>query len=83
MEKDLAASEKAFESMSLHDQALVLLEILKAFRCSAQNANLTALCGKGTVGRVLISKKLTGCSSAYLIHQSSTGLYEYRENLLG
>ena len=82
MEKDLTAHQAAFERMSLYDQAITLLEILKAFRCNAQNANLIALCGKGTVGRVLISKKLDKCTSAYLIHQSPTGLFELKEDLL-
>lgn len=82
MERDLKESEESFRKMNLHDQAITLLEILKAFRCNAQNANLSLLCGKGTVGRVLISKKLENCTSAFLIHQSPTGLYEVRENLL-
>ncbi len=82
MEKDLNSCKDAFLQLSLHDQALVLLEILKAFRCNPQNANLTALCGKGTVGRVKISKKLSGCKTALLLHQSPTGLYEYKEDLL-
>lgn len=82
MEKDLIGSRDAFYTKSLHDQALILLEILKAFRSNAQNANLSDLCGKGTVGRVLISKKLDGYASAFLVHQSPAGLYEYRENLL-
>ena len=82
MEKDLREHQAVFEKMSLYDQAMTLLEILKAFRCNAQNANLTALCEKGTVGRVLISKKLDKCTSAYLIHQSPTGLFESKEDLL-
>ena len=82
MEKDLVTHQADFEKMALYDQTMILLEILKAFRCNAQNANLTALCGKGTAGRVLISKKLNKCTSAYLIHQSPTGLYEVKENLL-
>ncbi len=82
MEKDLKDGKDAFKELSLHDQVLVLLEILKAFRCNPQNANLKLLCGKGTVGRVLISKKLDGDKTASLIHQSVTGLFEYRENLL-
>ncbi len=82
MEKDLQQNYNTFQNRSVYEQSMILLEILKAFRCNAQNTNLTVLCGKGTVGRVLISKKIDSYNSAYLIHQSPTGLYEIRENLL-
>ncbi len=83
MRNDLINSHHSFLEKSVYEQSMILLEILKAFRCNAQNSNLTALCGKGTVGRVMISKKLDSYSHAFLIHQSPTGLYEIRENLLG
>ena len=83
MNKDLEASKELFKTKSLYEQALILLEILKPFRSNAQNANLKELCGKGTVGRIVVNKKLDAMESAYLIHQSVTGLYEVRENLLG
>lgn len=82
MEKDLIAGRESFREKTLNEQAVILMEILKAFRCNPQNANLTNLCGKGTVGRVLISKKLSTYKTAFLIHQSVTGLFEVRENLL-
>ena len=80
--KDLEANQQSFLEKSLYEQVLLLLEILKPFRCNAQYANLSALNGKGTVGRVLIQKKLNNAMSASLIHQSVTGLYECREDLL-
>lgn len=82
MEKDLKGSQGDFKQKSEYEQACILMEILKAFRCNPQNANLKSLCGKGTVGRVQISKKLDNITSAFLIHQSPTGLYEIREDLL-
>ena len=84
MERDLRGSKDAFDRMSLYEQAKTLLEILKAFRSDAQNANLEALCGKGkeTAGRITMNKKLSEKKTAYLIHQSVTGLYETREDLL-
>lgn len=82
MKKDLEANQQSFLEKSLYEQVLLLLEILKPFRCNAQYANLSALCGKGTVGRVQIHKKLSIAASASLIHQSVTGLYERREDLL-
>ena len=58
------------------------MEILKAFKCDAQISNLKDLCGKGNVGKILKNASLQGFQSAYLIHQSPTGLYEYRTDLL-
>ena len=59
------------------------MEILKAFRCNPQYANLKELCNKGTVGRILQHKRISDCQEAVLVHQSVTGLYEVREDLLG
>jgi len=83
MKKDLEESKNTFLSKSLYEQALILLEILKPFRSNAQNANLKDLCGKGTVGRIIVNKKLNMHASAKLVHQSVTGLFEVSENLLG
>ena len=82
MKQDLVNSREAFCRKTPAQQARLLLEILKAFRCNAQNANLKELCGKGTVGRITISKRISGCGKAALVHQSVTGLYEVREDLL-
>ncbi len=79
---NLKASTETFESMSILAQAKTLMEILKAFKCDAQNPNLKELCGKGVVGRIQKKTALQGFQSAYLIHQSPTGLYEYRTDLL-
>ena len=82
MRKDLEDNKESFEAKSLYEQAMLLLEILKPFRCNPQNANLKELCGKGTVGRITMNKRIDGMKSAHLIHQSVTGLFEVRENLL-
>ena len=79
---NLKASAEAFEKMGVLSQAKTLMEILKAFKCDAQNPNLKELCGKGLVGRIQKKAALQGFQSAYLIHQSPTGLYEYRTDLL-
>ena len=79
---DMTNYKGRFTEMSLYEQVTVLLEVLKAFRCNAQKPDFTLLCGKGTVGSILKNKNITQLSSAYLIHQSATGLYEVKENLL-
>ena len=82
MRKDLEENRMTFAAKTPYEQVLILLEILKPFRSNAQNANLKELCGKGTVGRVVVNKKLDTFDGAFLIHQSVTGLYEVREDLL-
>ena len=79
---NLKSSAEAFEKMGILSQAKTLMEILKAFKCDAQNPNLKELCGKGLVGRIQKKAALQGFQSAYLINQSPTGLYEYRTDLL-
>lgn len=80
--KSLEESRAAFVNMNTLEQALILNEILKAFRCNSVWSNFKTLNGKGTVGKLQLSKNITNCKSAYLIHQSPTGLYEYKEDLL-
>lgn len=79
---NLNAGVEAFKKMSVLSQAKTLMEILKAFKCDAQNPNLKELCDKGLVGRIQKKAALQGFNTAYLIHQSPTGLYEYRTDLL-
>lgn len=79
---NLKASDETFKNMDILSQAKTLMEILKAFKCDAQSSNLKDLCGKGSVGTILKNASLQGVQSAYLIHQSPTGLYEYRTDLL-
>ena len=83
MQKDLTDSKEVFKGKTVKEQVEILMEILKAFRCNPQYANLKELCNKGTVGRILQHKRISDCQEAVLVHQSVTGLYEVREDLLG
>ncbi len=83
MKADMLAHREKFESMSMYEQCKLLLEILKAFKCSAQNPDFSALCGKGTVAQVKRSMNLGNYKSARLINQSVTGLFETGVDLLG
>ena len=82
MRDDMENNREKFEAMSILAQTKLLLEILKAFKCNAQNADFSELCGKGTVGRIAKSKTISKLESAVLVSQSITGLYETRTNLL-
>jgi hypothetical protein len=63
-------------------QVKLLLEALKAFRCNAVYGNFEQLSGVKMRGRIEMNKKISALSSAYLINQSVTGLYEHRIDLL-
>ncbi len=82
LESDIEKSRDIFATKSLLEQCQILLEILKAFLVTVDRLSLKELCGKGEAGQITINKKITGKSSVYLIHQSPTGLYEVREDLL-
>jgi len=83
MAEDMLAHKAKFDGASVLEQCRLLLEILKAFKCNAQNPDFTFLCGKGAVAILLSNANITKRNTAFLIHQSVTGLYEYKTNLLG
>lgn len=80
--KVLENNAEGFALLSVPAQCRVLSEILKIFICDAQKADLKELCGKAVGKRVRRSANISSCNSVFLIHQSSTGLYEYRTDLL-
>lgn len=79
---DMKTSKERFISMSLYEQCLIIREILKAFKCDAANASFKELCGKGTVGRIQKAKKLSCDGEIYIVHQSVTGVFETKIDLL-
>jgi CRISPR-associated endonuclease Csn1 len=80
--KELREYESNFIEMSMWEQIKILLEALKTFRCNAVYGNFELLSGIKMRGRVEMNKKISALSSAYLINQSVTGLYEHRIDLL-
>lgn len=82
MGNEMKEYENKFIAMSIWEQTKILLEALKAFRCNAVYGNFKELSGKGTRGLILMNKKISELSSAYMINQSITGLYEHRVDLL-
>lgn len=63
-------------------QCKILKELISMLQCNATYANLTLLCGKKVGNRIRKSCNISELHSAVLIHQSVTGLFEVRENLL-
>lgn len=82
MRADMEKHHEKFSTMSELGQVNLLLEVLKAFRCNAQKADFTNLCGKGSVGILVKSKAVSKLDSAYLVNRSVTGLYETKVDLL-
>lgn len=79
---DMSDNRDKFPEVSILDQCNILLEILKAFKCDSQLPNFKVLNGKGSVAGIRKSAKISGLASAYLIHQSVTGIYETKVDLL-
>ena len=79
---DMKSSRSKYEDLNILEQAKILLEVLKAFKCDRQVSNFKSLNGKASVGIIAFSSNLSNLKSAYLINQSVTGLYEKKINLL-
>lgn len=69
----LQNGKSAFESLSVLQQANVLLQIFRFFKCDAQTADLSLIGGSGLSGKLLINKNITD-ADVRLIHQSPCGL---------
>ena len=51
-------------------------------QCKVFTADLSLLGGSKLAGNMAINKNIGGCTSAYLINQSVTGLFEQKVDLL-
>ena len=73
-----------FSQLTVFDQCRILLQLLNLFANNAASADLKLLNGKSGIGILLTSKNLDNYSGHRfeLIHQSITGFYEKRINLL-
>lgn len=75
----------AFEKLNIRKQCFVLTEILKIIHCNAVLGNLTYIGEGSSSGRVGLNSVLSevkGIKSIYLVHQSVTGLFEKKIDLL-
>ena len=52
------------------------------FVCKPVTADLTLINGSKIAGNMALSKNITNAKSAFLIHQSITGLFEQKIDLL-
>ena len=74
--KKLSEKEKVFVSLSVLEQAKVLLQITRFMKCNAEAADLSLLKDGSRCGILRIGKNITDIDFA-VIHQSSCGLNTY------
>ena len=80
--KTLLGKRENFLALSKEDQCCVLAEILHMFRCQSTLANLKAIGGPANAGKLALNNNITGYDNIAIIHQSVTGIYEKRIDLL-
>jgi len=74
--------KKPFSNLSLKNQCIVLLQILKVFKCNRELSDLSLIGLSKNSGVITINNTLDKVMSAFLIYQSPTGLTEKKVNLL-
>ena len=79
---NLQKGREVFKSLSPMDQLTQLTNILNLFTCNPVKTDLSLIRGPKTAGTVKTSNEMSKFKSAYIIHQSPTGLFEKRINLL-
>ncbi|MDE7286027.1 MAG: type II CRISPR RNA-guided endonuclease Cas9, partial [Lachnospiraceae bacterium] len=67
-------SEERFSQLTLSEQCIVLMEIMKNFN-TGDGVDMTLIGGKEKTGITTINKRISKCDECILIHQSAAGLY--------
>ena len=81
----IASHRDAFEKLDVRKQCFVLAEILKIIHCNILEGDLTFIGGAKQSGSIKMSSVISGIKgvkSIYLVHQSVTGLFEKKIDLL-
>lgn len=80
-----ASHRDTFEKLDIRKQCFVLAEILKIIHCNISEGNLRFIGGAKQSGSIKMSSVISGIKgvkSIYLVHQSVTGLFEKKIDLL-
>lgn len=80
--KMLVGKEDIYMALDLEKQCFLISQIIHWITSSTQSVNLKDIQGSEHAGTIKINKKISGCSEAVLIHQSVTGMYERKIDLL-
>lgn len=71
----LLKGRDTFEKISVYEQSVVLLQILRFFKCNAEMSDLTNIKGSSMSGKLLINKNITDVDFR-IVYQSPCGLTE-------
>ena len=80
--KKLEGKEDVFETLDIERQCFVINQIIYWIKSVTQNVNLKDIKGSEHDGTMTMNKKITEHTEFTLIHQSITGMYEKRIDLL-
>lgn len=80
--KMIEGKEDVFEALDIEEQCFVLNQIINWINSTTQNVNLKSLKGSEHAGTLTLNKKISECNEFILMHQSITGMYERRIDLL-
>lgn len=80
--KILEGKEEVFGGLCVEEQCQVIRQIIIWVNSSAQNVDLQLIGGSQYSGTMALNKKISGAREFVLIHQSSTGIYESKIDLL-
>lgn len=80
-QKELVSRREIFVGKDPKTQAKTLSEILKIFQCNSSGANIKAIDGGETVGRISLNKDIFKAKSFFMINQSPSGLFETKLDL--
>ena len=80
--KIIEGKEDIFNALEVEKQCFVVKQIIYWINSITQNVDLKSLEGSEHAGTMALNKKISECNEVILIHQSITGMYERRINLL-
>jgi hypothetical protein len=73
--KFLRDKRNLFASLTIKEQCLLIIEVLKLMQCNSSASDFTLLCGGSQVGKIFTSKIITD-KDIKIITQSPTGYYK-------
>ncbi len=80
--KVIEGKEDVFEELDIEKQCFVINQIIYWINSTTQNVNLKYIGGSEHAGTLGLNKKISECNEVILIHQSITGMFERRIDLL-
>lgn len=80
--KKLEGKDELFDVLNIEKQCFVINQIIYWITSTVPAINLKDIGGTENEGKMRVNKKISECSECILIHQSITGMYERKIDLL-